>query len=64
MDGEFNGLQNWFLMAGVGNLQILLSLWGKRVGELLRLQVQVHKNHPLDCPPSEISLAISIISKL
>lgn len=31
MDSEFNGLQKQFLVPGVGNLQILLSLWGKIV---------------------------------
>jgi len=56
MDGEFNGLQNRFLMPGAGNLQTLLSLAGKIVRELQWLQAQLHTNHHLDCPQSEISL--------
>lgn len=55
MDSEFNGLQNCFLMPGVSNLQILLSLGGKIVREFQLLQVQVHTNHPSECPPSDIS---------
>lgn len=51
-------------MPDVGNLQILLSLWGKIVKELQWLEVPVHPHHTLACPLSEISLAIFIIFKL